>query len=126
MGIRLVKFKNVDTYNLVVTKRELEEVRDTVSRWWYPYFGIDRKVGICGRLSDASHISQFFKYWDRYSGDPNFPVPYTDNKVSPIRAYTEKPLWRGQYGKLRKELLDFCIQKVTEELSFREELQKSD
>lgn len=126
MGIRSVKFQDVETYNLVVTKRELEEVRDTVSRWWYPYFGIDRKVGICGRLSDASHISQFFKYWDHYSGDPYFPVPYTNNKVSSIRAYNEKPLWRGQYGELRKELLEFCIQKVTEELRFREEHQKSD
>lgn len=98
-----------------------------------------QRENICGHISDYISVKLFkvkvcpvavdiisdlylelfrdvSKLWDYYSGSYNYPVPSSrdmPDNVSP-RGYfwsrhNENTLWEGEYGELRKELLEFCI-----------------
>lgn len=54
-------------------------------------------------------FSEVFVKWEKYSGDLNFPVPDPNECKGPYKAFFTYPLWEGEYGDLRKELLDFAI-----------------
>lgn len=63
------------------------------------------------------------KYWPKYSGSEGYPVPYAfppkPGDLSPYGAFWETHsdfLWKGNYGALRQELLEFCIKFCEEQL----------
>lgn len=63
----------------------------------------------------VSSICKVMEYWPKYSGDPKYPVPSTKESTSPQQMYIiSKNLWAGEYGHLRKELLDFLIRQYEE------------
>lgn len=87
---------------------------------------IDENLGICGQIrlellrakfsfgsKEADKIKDLFldlaRKWPKYSGDKTFPVPY---KCEPSVAFTFLPLWQGEYGDNRRELLKFVIQQI--------------
>ena len=58
--------------------------------------------------------------WPNFSGNIDFPVPweratpeYPAQRRAPYYAFREKNKWTGEYGELRRELLDFLIEKTT-------------
>lgn len=60
------------------------------------------------------------KKWPKYSGSEGYPVPYAfpakPGYLSPYAAFWETHsgcFWVGEYGVLRKELLDFCIEELS-------------
>lgn len=61
-------------------------------------------------------LKEMFREWDCYSGDELYPVPNPrnpndHNSAYPcyIRAYEAGNMWRGSYGELRRNLLNFAI-----------------
>lgn len=61
-----------------------------------------------------------FPWWDRYSGDCRYPVPSTNDELTPKGMFGHATdlgeLWTGEYGDLRMELLDFLIEQLTLEV----------
>lgn len=47
--------------------------------------------------------------WENYSGDYIYPIPSVYESCSAGDCYTNIDLWKGEYGKLRFELLDHLI-----------------
>lgn len=61
-------------------------------------------------------VVELFKGWPKHSGNPKYPVPstYVEGAPPAIGAamsmyYDTTDLWVGEYGELRKELLDYTI-----------------
>jgi hypothetical protein len=48
--------------------------------------------------------------WPKHSGAWFFPVPMPS--FAPAEAYAYLPLWRGEYGALRMELVNWCIEQL--------------
>lgn len=72
-------------------------------------------------------LEELWKTWEHYSGDETFPVPVpkfldrviqsyfsVDPKTAARESYSYLPKWEGEYGRLRRELLDFLIAKLEE------------
>lgn len=60
----------------------------------------------------VERISSVMQQWPKYSGDMKYPVPSTEDLLGPRHMYiNSKNLWTGEYGDLRKELLDFLIER---------------
>lgn len=78
----------------------------------------DYGVGICGNLSHGGLagdepddvLEEAFRAWPKFSGNADYPVPSPEHGLSNEGAYLFLNLWDGEYGKLRLELLDFCIE----------------
>lgn len=52
-----------------------------------------------------------FSEWPDNSGDTEYPVKSFSTWQNPAqRFYATENLWVGEYGKSRRDLLDFCIQ----------------
>ena len=51
-------------------------------------------------------LLSLFEEWPKYSGKPAFPIP------GDVTAYLSLPLWEGEYGALREELLQFLIEQT--------------
>ena len=82
----------------------------------------DTWAGICGNLPYPVHsdhierLDALFKSWPKFSGDSAFPVPGVDG-MTPLCAFAYIPnCWEGEYGALRRELLDHCINELAKEL----------
>lgn len=81
-------------------------------------FRFSRLDGICGNLqylSDerywcSSYMRTLYSEWPKFSGTEEYPVPAQG--MDGYDAYDFLPLWTGDYGQLRKELLQFCIDNV--------------
>lgn len=79
-------------------------------------------AGICGNLVRTGLVgdvpdevlAEMFRAWPKFSGDIDFPVPGGCREYS--RARINKTMWEGDYGELRMELLNFCIEKLQTEL----------
>jgi len=58
-------------------------------------------------------LGALFEAWPKRSGSLTYPVPSADSLTCACRAFLDAEetgtLWQGEYGKLRMELLDFCI-----------------
>lgn len=69
-----------------------------------------RADGHCGE-----DLRRLFKLWPKFSGHSVYPVPggYTDF----WRAAGTRRMWSGEYGNLRKELLNFMIEQLEKELA---------
>lgn len=94
-------------------------------------------VGICGNVSNniqthyicyCDYLTSLFMSWPKFSGvsaypvphpapyPVPYPVPYPDYE-SAVQAYNATTmLWEGEYGDLRRELLDHCINELEKEL----------
>ena len=83
-----------------------------------------KTLGICGEfdyyyLGDATYgrfeLRRLFRLWPKYSVDIVYPVP--GGHVAYRSAAGTKFMWSGEYGKLRKELLNFMIEQLEKELA---------
>lgn len=101
--------------------RMLVEVRNSIDNW--------RVQGICGAVNNhlfsdpavplhkydayieaVKHVRQaLFMSWPHYSGHPHYPVPGPEDAPDPYCAFFTRPKWEGEYGAMRRELLDHCI-----------------
>ena len=56
-------------------------------------------------------LKEIFREWDCHSGDDLYPVPGGPESAytSYILAYEFGSMWRGPYGELRRNLLNFAI-----------------
>lgn len=59
------------------------------------------------------HLSRF---WPHFSGDPYFPVPCPDRSLDPKEAYESENRWEGEYGALRRNLLEFVRDHATDDI----------
>lgn len=72
------------------------------------------RVGICGNIGtrserDAEQLAALFRSWPNFSGCPVYPVPGVAG-MPPDEAFIRiHDVWEGEYGDLRRELLDHCI-----------------
>jgi hypothetical protein len=72
-------------------------------------------IGICGQLGHSFYfkLDRLFERWPDYSGSRDYPVPSARSDLTAAQAYDMADnLWVGQYGDMRKALLDFCIAEV--------------
>lgn len=60
-------------------------------------------------------LRRLFKLWPKFSGQSVFPVP--GGFTAFCRAAGTKYMWSGEYGQLRKELLNFMIEQLEKELA---------
>lgn len=71
-------------------------------------------VGICGNIGtvsggDEGQLAALFRSWSKFSGNVAYPVPGVD-RMGPSKAFFYiNNVWVGEYGALRRELLDHCI-----------------
>ena len=56
-------------------------------------------------------IADLMTQWPKWSGERTFPVPHPEGKC-PRRAFYNLPIWEGPYGALRRELLDYLIERL--------------
>lgn len=69
--------------------------------------------GICGNLSLnalALELQDVAQQWPKHSGVWSYPVPSPSG--SPQAGYRELPKWDGEYGALRMELVNWCIEQL--------------
>lgn len=62
-------------------------------------------------------LACLFKKWSKYSGVPRYPIPSVTLELTAygqfdIVAIDRGSFWEGEYGELRKELLQFCIEQL--------------
>jgi len=71
---------------------------------------LNLEEGICDEIKYtfggevALKIKGLMPYWKKYSGNPLYPVPCSVGGDPKLRYVNTKDLWRGNYGKNRKEL----------------------
>lgn len=59
------------------------------------------------------HLS---RVWPHFSGDHCFPVPWPGRSVNPQIAYDRENKWEGEYGDLRRNLLEFVRDHATDDI----------
>lgn len=107
---------------LKVVKKQVET--DTVR----PYYGIcaaldQLELDVYGSAAYinaedtvAYQLKILFERWPKHSGTETYPVPSPDSTRSAdamfYYAMDKDAMWKGEYGALRKELLDFLIQET--------------
>ena len=95
----------------LITK--LKELRSKVNNE-----GFNTDVGICSQLfltpKERTKLNNTFTKWPKFSGALSYPIPLSG--TTPKTAYITYSVncWNmwdktEEYGKLRHELLDFCI-----------------
>jgi len=76
--------------------------------------------GICSYFGEASakYIKSKFEFWPKFSGVINFPVPSTKTNTPASSAFYNFHKWniKTQYGRDRRELLDFLIEQVKKDI----------
>lgn len=65
--------------------------------------GVDREI-VYIMLAPA------FKSWPKFSGDIHYPVPATVETNAHNQYHLTHNLWIGEYGDLRRELLDHLVE----------------
>lgn len=70
-------------------------------------------------------LESLFVKWPKYSGIPSYPIPSVTLGLTALAQFDTVALdrssfWEGEYGELRKELLQFCIDTLTKELENEE------
>ena len=74
------------------------------------------KLELDSFVSAADQLRPLFKRWPKYSGFDLYPVPSPDKTRTNLEmfydALAKDALWQGEYGALRKELLDFLIEET--------------
>ena len=71
--------------------------------------------GICQLVGGSMLLNHYFETWDKFSGHSSYPVPHKN--MSPVSVYwSNKHKWKGDYGRLRYDLLCHIIKSVKNEL----------
>ena len=87
-------------------------------------FAAVKQYGICGEFNmyyrgkaakPGKELKRLFALWPKFSGCAVYPVP--GSGVAYSRAVSSRRLWSGEYGRLRKELLNFMIEQLEKELA---------
>lgn len=89
--------------------------------------GVALDFGICWYINDINCSVEYtlemriirnrlFAEWPKFSGAISHPVPGVRN-LDPWESFSRLPRWSGEYGELRKDLLDFMISKLDYELN---------
>ena len=75
------------------------------------------RCGICGYVPEFNLIS-YFVTWKHFSGNGAFPIPdlHTGSITIFYDSKDEGTMWQGEYGALRRELLDHIIKQLKQEL----------
>ncbi len=64
----------------------------------------------------ADQLQPLFERWPKYSGMGGYPVPSPVSKFGAAEMYyyalEESLMWTGEYGDLRRELLDFLLEET--------------
>jgi hypothetical protein len=70
--------------------------------------------GICSNLPDidvsmaCDFVEKYAKTWKHFSGSETYPVP--GRHAAYRAAHDTGSMWTGEYGELRKDLLDHLIE----------------
>lgn len=76
-------------------------------------------------VSDIAHryicwITRKSRKWPKYSGVKEYPVPSSSKMYSPKGAYDRaclgRTMWKGRYGRLRFQLLNFLVRELKQEI----------
>lgn len=85
-------------------------------------FSVFKTHGICGEIGPhracfdkRGGLRRLFGLWPKFSGNSTFPVPGGEEAFR-LAAGTKR-MWSGEYGQLRKELLNFMIEQLEKELA---------
>lgn len=102
-------------YVKIALLKALIKTKDSPRPTWGICQNVDRNI-LIDLGGYANCLTELFKSWPKYSGNPSYPVPlpgyeYPDNAYNDIDM-----LWEGAYGDLRRELLDHCISELKKEL----------
>jgi hypothetical protein len=91
-----------------------------------------KSLGICyyaGTGTDVRYIGlleQYFVKWPKFSGSVGYPVPDPSGRELPgnkfYQAINTEKMWTGEYGDLRRELLDCLIVEITKDLNWFDRL----
>lgn len=77
------------------------------------YIISNEELNVCKKGTLLCH----YETWKYYSGEPKFPVPSTIEYLAPREAYySEYNKWQGEYGALRRDLLNHVIEQLEREL----------
>lgn len=73
-----------------------------------------RHAGIGGNLGrlderDEEQLDVLFQSWPKFSGSVAYPVPGVAGMTPDVAFIHIRDVWEGEYGDLRRELLDHCI-----------------
>lgn len=87
--------------------------------------GLNLNNGICGNL-DYTNSDTFILWlkenvseWEKFSGCSTFPVASPNSLYSAMDYYMksrQRNVWEGKYGEDRKELLQWCISRIQQQL----------
>lgn len=108
---------------LCVLKTLRDEQAKFGARWEYDDQGICSAFDlIAERMNfdvsvDSDLLDSYWHMWDKWSGSYQFPVPHPKMKHECITAFHTLPKWEGEYGELRKELLETLIKIIEGELN---------
>lgn len=117
---RVDPLRYVSSFNLERLLKELRKLSKKVNSFWFKHvvckWAGTYPSGICGMLHDQAGgedwwlvLTDLFKTWEKFSGVEAYPVPSTNLNDSPNGAFKTEPRWTGEYGQLRRELLQHCI-----------------
>ena len=123
------------TRKLEVLLVQLRKLSKKVNSFWFNTVQVKifrkRHSGICGMIADQNgnniwsyELTVLFKAWEKFSGIVLYPVPSISADLSPIDAYRSNPRWTGEYGELRRELLQHCIDTLDAKLKARQPFAK--
>lgn len=97
--------------------RKLKVVQSSVLAGTVADFGICRLADIEWWSDEELVLDNIFSLWPDYSGSLSFPVPAPESSnFTRCTAFTWLLKWQGDYGELRKSLLNFCIEYLEESM----------
>lgn len=99
----------------------LKSLQRKINSFWYKFSSI-HDHGICFNVVDNGGemfmlLREISANWDKFSGNHTYPVP--DVNEEPDSAFWNKPMWKGEYGENRRDLLEFQIRTLEMELHKR-------
>lgn len=78
-----------------------------------------RRKGYYTQSSDTYEIRSLMSCWQKFSGKDFYPIPSPNPSKTPHEYFHEcHDMWNQEteYGKLRWELLEFCIQRLEDRI----------
>lgn len=96
--------------------RELQAKREGIKKGTT----VEPRTGICSiafsEYQMNSYIKALFRKWKHFSGNEFFPVVDKKNYKSPYYQYCNLSKYKGTNGKLRFNLIKYCIRKIEKDI----------
>lgn len=71
-------------------------------------------VPMCDSTHARARRKEIFRTWPKFSGTLSYPVPSTNPELSAEACFHfTSDKWSGEYGQLRRELLDYLIEELS-------------